>query len=258
MQEFAQGQLSIHCQQSGEGQPILLLHGFLEDHRMWDDLLPHLHNRGYETYAIDLPCHGLSRFDGTACQMEQMAEIVHDFCSLQNLDNPWIIGHSMGGYVGLEMLRKGNYRLCLLHSNFWPDSDQKKSDRNRLIKLVEKSKNLFIQEAIPHLFFAPNRGRCQKVIDRLVEQAKEIPAEEISASTAGLRDRKANHDLFEEHDIYIVHGTEDPVCTTEKLHEELGKLEKKPVVFNIPECGHMGIWEQPEKLIQGLKTFLVS
>ena len=189
--------------------------------------------------------------------MTQMADIMHQFCQDQNIANPWIIGHSMGGYVGLEMLKSGAYRVCLLHSNFWEDSEQKKSDRNRVIRLVQKSKNLFIREAIPHLFYPPNKDQCPDAIELLIEGAVHIPAEEIAASTAGLRDRTANHDLFEDHDIKIIHGEQDPVCPTDVLVAELAQLKRQPEVFRIENCGHMSIWEQPKKLIQSLKTILV-
>ena len=224
---------------------------------MWESLTPVLNSWGYKVYVFDLPCHGLSRFSGTKCSMEEMAILLNGFCKKYSLEDVKIIGHSMGGYVGLELLKLAKHSLILLHSNFWEDSAAKKEDRNRLIRLIGKSKELFINEAIPHLFYEPNKEKCKKSIEHIIEIAVQIPAEEIAASSAGLRDRCFAHELFESADITIIHGQDDPVCTTEVLDSELEKLATNPTVLRIENCGHMSIWEQPEELIQRLKTILV-
>jgi pimeloyl-ACP methyl ester carboxylesterase len=63
--------------------------------------------------------------------------------------------------------------------------------------------------------------------------------------------------LFDTHEIKMIHGTEDPVLPNELLEYELAKLSKQPEVFRIQNCGHMSIWENPDELIQSLKTILV-
>jgi len=188
--------------------------------------------------------------------MDEMARCVHEFVKTEGIENPIVIGHSMGGYVGLELLHLGDYQLTLLHSNFWADTDEKKRDRDRVIDIVRQTKELFIKEAIPHLFYESNKEKCRPAIDKIIDESVHIPANEIAASSIGLRDRRANYSLFDNHDIQLIHGSMDPVLPNETLQEELAKLAKMPTVHHIDNCGHMSIWESPDDLIQLLKLIL--
>jgi pimeloyl-ACP methyl ester carboxylesterase len=132
MKEYKSEETSIHYKRLGKGKPLLLLHGFLEDHSMWNPLIPFFNEWGYEVIVFDLPCHGMSRYAKESCSMEEMAACIHDFSLSKDINNARVLGHSMGGYVGLELLHLGNYDLTLLHSNFWEDSETKKRDRDRV------------------------------------------------------------------------------------------------------------------------------
>ncbi len=235
---------------------IVFLHGFLEDLSMWDMLSKRFTQLGFRTLCVDLPCHGQSRFTGDYCTMEIMAAEVVKLLDSADFKTPWVIGHSMGGYVGLEMLKIRSLNLILLNSNFWSDSPQKKTDRNRIIQVVKKARETFIQEAIPHLFYSANKIRCTAAIKHLVSEAKKNPASEIIACTAGLRDRRAQFELFDHSTIHLIHGENDPLLPNEVLAEELGKIDQNAVVSRIPDCGHMAVWEQPEKLEVILTTII--
>jgi len=79
MQKFTHNFSTLHYKISGSGKPVLFLHGFLEDHSIWDEIYPVFVDAGFRIILVDLPCHGLSRFDGDNCSMSQMAEIIHAF-----------------------------------------------------------------------------------------------------------------------------------------------------------------------------------
>src|SRR5690606_26597669 len=105
----------------------------MEDSSVWDRLHPVFAEDGYCVITMDLPCHGKSRFNGEICEMTEMAEAVFAILYKFKFFNPIVIGHSMGGYVGLELMKLMACRLILLHSNFWEDPPEKKNDRNRVI-----------------------------------------------------------------------------------------------------------------------------
>lgn len=256
MQQFISDAPAIYVKTIGSGKPLVFLHGFLEDHTIWNAIYPDLVNEGFMCILIDLPCHGLARFEGEKCGMDQMAASVFNYLKLEKITNPFVFGHSMGGYVGLELMRLMPVRLTLIHSNFWADSETKKEDRNRVIEIVKKNKNHFLNEAIPNLFAPVNREFRREEIQNLVEKAARIPSSEIAAATAGLRDRKPAHDLMNLHKIFIIHGVSDPIIPTGILEAEIAKLSLKPEVMEIDNCGHMGFVEQPAALINHLRTIL--
>ena len=102
---------------SGNGRPVVLLHGFLESSTMWKHLeFP----ENIQQVAIDLPGHGNSSLQGIT-SMKEMSNEVQKLLNSLNINDYDVIGHSMGGYVGLELLKNDQRcaHLLLLNSNFW-------------------------------------------------------------------------------------------------------------------------------------------
>ena len=254
---FSDGDHSLFYSIQGSGTPLIFLHGFLEDSTMWDELYPGFIN-SHQVILIDLPCHGKSRFSGENCSMQLMADMIFKLCQYLQIESSFVVGHSMGGYVGLELSKLMDIQLLLLHSNFWADPSEKKQDRNRIIVLVKTKKNHFIQEAIPGLFAVENREKCALAIESLIERAKQIPSKEIAAATAGMRDREDNHNVMENGNVQIIHGEHDLIITNVKLEKELSHLEHQPVIYQIPNCGHMSIWEAPKALSSLIKKAIKS
>lgn len=242
----------------GTGKPIIFLHGFLEDHSMWNEIYPSFLDSNYQIILVDLPCHGASKFDGEICSMSYMASELNKLLEAKNITNPHIFGHSMGGYVGLELIQLRAASLTLVHSNFWADDTIKKENRNRVIELVEKDSFHFVREAIPGLFYAKNVDRCANDIQDLINQARKIPPKYIQAATRGMRDRRDNHEQMNQRDVSIIHGYFDPTIPNEKLDLEISKLSKKPICKTLKETGHMSIWESRIELIEQMKALIVE
>jgi pimeloyl-ACP methyl ester carboxylesterase len=85
----------------GNGKPILLLHGFGENGYSWRHLvkdIPH----GYKVYVLDLKGFGKSGkpFDQYYSLLDQ-ADIIYSFITKQQINEPSLIGHSLGGGVAL-------------------------------------------------------------------------------------------------------------------------------------------------------------
>lgn len=258
MQKFTHNSIDLHCKILGEGKPLLFLHGFLEDHSIWNSIYPFFVAKNFQIILVDLPCHGLSRFNGDECSMADMAMSLDHLLAKKKIDTPHVFGHSMGGYVGLELMRIRKINLTLVHSNFWEDSEEKKKDRNRVIEVVKKNKNLFLSESIPNLFAEENRKKCEPIINSLIKKSTEIPANEIIATTIGIRDRKSSYDLMNQHVISLIQGASDSVIPSAVLESECKKLNKMPDIYLIENCGHMSIWEQPYSLINHLLSTIIK
>jgi pimeloyl-ACP methyl ester carboxylesterase len=95
--------LSIACEDTGprDGFPIVLLHGFPDDTRAWDDVLPPLIKAGYRTLTPYLRGYGPTRFrDPTAPRMGEQAAIGQDLVDLADalhLDRFAVAGYDWGG-----------------------------------------------------------------------------------------------------------------------------------------------------------------
>ena len=257
MLKFEHKNLNLHYQIEGSGETLVFLHGFLENHSMWNELVPNFIAEGYSCMTIDLPCHGKSRYTGDKCTMKAMALVVDQLLHALKIEVNTIIGHSMGGYVGLELIQLRSAQLVLLHSNFWEDSPQKKIDRNRVIEIVKKNKSLFIQEAIPALFAPENKNKCKLAIHSLIKKAQNIPSKEIAAATAGMRDRTFFDLRSKTKIISIIQGEHDPIISTQQIKKELAEHDWQIKLVELKNVGHMSIWEDPKNLIKELKNLII-
>ena len=91
----------LNYQEFGQGQPLLLLHGFLGSSQNWLTYAKYLAER-YNVFAVDLRNHGWS-FHSEDCSYDAMAADVEELISTYSLYEPIIIGHSMGGKVAMQV-----------------------------------------------------------------------------------------------------------------------------------------------------------
>lgn len=258
MLSFNYSNINLKYRVSGKGNPVFFLHGFLEDHSMWDTIYPTIEALGFKCFRFDLPGHGETNIISESTSMQFMAELIVAFCKKNDIHNPHIFGHSMGGYIGLEMAKLMPTKLTLVNANFWADPPEKKQNRNRVITVVRSNKNRFIDEAIPNLFAPQNRTNCLSTISLLKASAKKMSIEAICSCTIGLRDRSDNSAILRKQTVHIIHGQEDPIIPTEKLYKELSDIPLTDNLHVLKNCGHMSIWEAPVELINCMKMIVFT
>jgi pimeloyl-ACP methyl ester carboxylesterase len=257
MNVFQFENLELNFVQKGQGaKTLVFLHGFLEDHTIWLSLIEEFYQEDCKIYLLDLPCHGKSRFYGDYCSIPAIAQLLNSFFKAEKIQDAFVLGHSLGGYVGLELAKLTNLKLVLIHSNFWQDSIEKQGDRNRFIEVARDNKIRLINEVIPTLFAPENRNKCRVVIEQLKQRAITLPSSEIIAITAGMRDRNNNSNVLEAGDVSIIQGEFDQVVKMSQMIEEIERLTIKPALFTIANAGHMSIWENKDELIKSLKMII--
>jgi pimeloyl-ACP methyl ester carboxylesterase len=86
---------------TGDGPPIVLLHGIGLDRAAWDPVVPLLAAEN-EVIAVDLPGFGASAALGGTPEVDALAEAVEGL----GLERPHVAGNSLGGGVALELGRR--------------------------------------------------------------------------------------------------------------------------------------------------------
>ncbi|MFW6104151.1 MAG: alpha/beta fold hydrolase [Bacteroidota bacterium] len=84
----------------GEGEPLFLVHGYLETLEIWDEFAEALAG-DYKVIRMDLPGHGKSEVIQETHDMELLAEVANALLEENQIFSCTMIGHSMGGYVTL-------------------------------------------------------------------------------------------------------------------------------------------------------------
>ena len=91
----------IRYEVHGQGPVVILVHGWSQSSRYWDELIPLLRSH-YQVYSIDLPGFGGSdkpvRF---SYALEDLTLVLVDFLEALHLSDVTFVGHSMGGVVSL-------------------------------------------------------------------------------------------------------------------------------------------------------------
>jgi pimeloyl-ACP methyl ester carboxylesterase len=166
----------IAYQLAGKGETVVLLHGFCEDKRIWTDVEEELHRYNFRTLSIDLPGFGNSDLLQQAHpSIEDYSADVYAVIQHIKLAKCFLLGHSMGGYVALAFAEKYPVLirgLGLLHSHPYPDTDEKKADRQKQIKfIVDNGHLLYIKQLIPKLFTPRFSSSNQFTLDTLIHRA---------------------------------------------------------------------------------------
>jgi len=102
--------LSYHEQ--GAGKPLVLLHGFPLDRRIFDHQIGEL-SKNSRVIAPDLPGFGQSKSD-KPFTIESLADHVHALLAGMNALPCTLGGLSMGGYVALAFAKKYSQDLTSL------------------------------------------------------------------------------------------------------------------------------------------------
>lgn len=242
----------------GQGNTVVLLHGFLENSSMWKFLIPYL-PKGKRFVAIDLPGHGASECIGFVHTMEEMAETVHAVLQELGVRKASLIGHSLGGYVALafaemypEVFKKG----ILFHSTSHADSEERKANRDRAIEIARKNPKVFARTLYRSLFASEEViEKFKNEIEEQTLEAEQTSAKGIVAALNGMKIRPDREVLlhFASGPFLMIIGSEDPILPMEVYEEQMKAANTQSVVIS---CGHMGHIEAREEVAAAIKQFL--
>ena len=248
---------NIHFTSIGKGNTVVLLHGFLENSSMWQEVAQELSKKN-RIICIDLLGHGQTENLGYIHSMEDQALMVKAVLNHFKLRKYVVVGHSMGGYVALAFAKlfpsaiKG---LCLMNSTALPDSEERKLNRDRAIKAVKQNPKTLIRLAIPLLFYKKNREVYFKEIEQITQEALQLSPQGIIAALEGMKIRKNQTSIYKtaSFPIQMIIGKQDPALDYDSLISQTKNTKVKVIEF--PD-GHMSHIENKNELIESLTSFI--
>jgi pimeloyl-ACP methyl ester carboxylesterase len=254
--DFKKGKIAFT--DKGKGRVIVLLHGFPFSKELWAGTRDAL-AKNFRVICIDLPGHGQSDCFGYVHSMDLMAKAVKAVMDKLRLKKYVLVGHSMGGYVALafaELFPENVKGLCLFHSTSYPDSEQKKKDRDKAIESVKKDPGAFVRTSVKNLFAAKNLRAFRKEMTFATQIARKTPKQGIVNALEGMKDRPSRDVIlhFASYPIFFIIGRYDTVLPMQSLLDQ-SKISKKGSALLLEESGHMGFFEDKEKCVKALKKF---
>jgi len=235
----------------GAGNPLVLLHGFLESKTIWQDFALELSAKR-QVICIDLPGHGESGNFAEIHTMADMAESVKAVLDSLGIQKASFAGHSMGGYVNLEfqnIFPTICNSLVLVNSTPQADSEERKANRDRAAALVLKNKRAFVSMAISNLLTPENNKIFKPQIEVLKNRSLEFSSEGIYAAIKGMKIRTDHTELFAKFNgqKIIVAGQNDPVLNYEAIKSTAKRCASE--FWSLPD-GHLSFLENKSELLR--------
>lgn len=243
----------------GQGNPIVLLHGYLESKEIWGDFAESFakYNR---VIAIDLPGHGETGFIDNIHSMEMMAESVKNVLDFLLIHKAAIIGHSMGGYVALAIVDLFPYYVAgfsLFHSSPFADTPDKREMRQREIEVIKAGKkNQLISAHFPKIFADTHIEKYAEIIEKAKTEAYNISDYAMMATLEGMKIRKDRSSVLKHTNkpFLIILGAKDNFIPVEIIE----KIELPPIhhILFLNNAGHCGFIEDKDKSVAEVWSFV--
>ncbi len=252
--------IPVHILDTKKGETtIVLLHGYLETLYIFNEFIELLEKK-YRVIAIDLPGHGLTGSDKEINSMEFCAQVVADVLKKSGVENAYIAGHSMGGYIAqncIKLFPELFNGIILLNSTPNADSEEKKKDREREISLVLGAKLGHLAAiSIPKMYAPANLRKFDEKIEETVEITETHDPIGIVACIKGMMQRCDTKDvLANAPKAMFVFGTEDKFITDEIREKLIGEFPNVKTAI-IPETGHNSFIENPETVLNAIEEFI--
>ncbi len=249
----------IAYQVEGKGPAVMLVHGFCEDSNIWEEFRTDLLEENYRVIRIDLPGFGRSE-PFPSVSIERMAEIVHAVLVKLKIKEVVLIGHSMGGYVGLAFARlypKMLKGLGLFHSHPYADSEEKKENRRKSIAFIKRQGHaLFVKQLLPSLFHEKFANSNAFLIEKLTYRAARGKSVGIIAAQQAMIDRKDETEALSglEVPVLFIIGKEDQAVPPENIEQI--HLPQTASIHILERVGHMGMFEARKKTQRIVRQFI--
>lgn len=231
----------------GKGTPLVLIHAFPTDQRLWEPQRNGL-KKSFRVITLDLQGFGKSsRTDGSAITMDDYALQVKQLLDHLQISKAIVGGESMGGYVTLAFMNHYPEKvsgLILSDTQSIADTDEAKEKREKNAQdILANGSQTFID------------GFMKKVFTENVSAEKRASLENIlttqtaNGMASGLRGMALRSDLSGVLEnaavpILIITGDSDAIVAPQQS-EKMHKLAKTSQLVIIPNAGHLSSLEQP-------------
>ena len=244
----------------GEGPPVVLLHPFPANHKVWLPAAELLAGR-YRLILPDLRGHGQSTPGaGPATMQKHAADLVRlsDACGV---GKAVFAGVSIGGYVLFELWRRHRERvsgLILCDTRAGADTDEGRASRLKSAEDVEKQGPVpFIDSMIPKLLGDTTRTTRPDLVERARKMMLEMSAAGIAAVQRGMAARPDSVADLKTINVptLVMVGAEDtltPLSEAEFMQRNIAGSRLEVV----PRAGHYAVFEQHEAAGKAVRGFL--
>ncbi len=245
----------------GEGTPVVLVHAFPLDGRMWAPQVEALAG-AYQVIVPDLRGFGGAReqLDGIPT-MDLLADDLARMIDERGLNQVVLGGLSLGSYVAYAFIRRHLDRLgglILLSTTAAADTEETAAARFELAKRVEDEGIGVLPEALlPRLLGATSLQQRPELVERVGElMLGQDPAAVVAAEHCLAARPDSTSDLAAVAvPTLVITGAEDTVTGPEQGRAVATAIRDARFVL-VEGAGHLANLEQPERVNEVLLDFI--
>jgi pimeloyl-ACP methyl ester carboxylesterase len=254
----------------GEGEPLLLIHGYGAGFWVWEKQIEVL-SRSYRVYALDVIGHGFSDRPKIAYTPEAYIDFLRDFMDGVGIERATLIGNSMGGgmaWATAALFPERVKRVILINS---VPPDVLNQVRNESFKTLVAIQDI---PFLPYLVIASrNKKSIKWLLEECVSDIKLITPEVLNRQYELSRIKGTTWVLYStfknakdtskmkdypsriDHPTLLIWGERDlifPLSVGEDLHQAI----RGSKLHIIEKAAHIPMWETPEEVNEAILAFL--
>ncbi|MCI4336643.1 MAG: alpha/beta hydrolase [Thermoplasmata archaeon] len=242
------------------GPPLILLHGYPLDARIW------AHQRSSfprfaRTVALDLPGFGTAAAEPVSDTMQGIAESVRTILEFHRLGPVTVLGHSFGGYVALQLYRDHPElfeRLVLLSTRAEADSDEAKAKRLATAqRMMDPAERLNLEETVRGLVSDTTLQSGSAIVPELREIVGSAGNAAVTAALRAIAGRADHRSTLAGVTVpaLAIWGESDRLIPPERTRA-LAEGIPGGIGQGVPAAGHLVPMEAPDDFERIVRRFL--
>jgi 3-oxoadipate enol-lactonase len=253
------GGLELAYDEAGSGTPLLLVHGWPFDRRMWGGQLGGLAPFA-RVLAPDLRGVGGSTVSGPYT-IDQYGDDLVAFLQSLGITRTVVCGLSMGGYVAFSMFRRHRDRvraLILADTRATADTEEIRANRERLVALIEtEGMDALAARQLRSLLARSTLERQPPLVESVRHMMASVPPAGAIGALRAMAARPDSTSLLGTIDVptLVVGGAEDGVTPPDVLRSMAAAIPNSRVEI-LEQGGHLCPLERPAAFNRVVGEFL--
>jgi pimeloyl-ACP methyl ester carboxylesterase len=256
----------------GEGAPLVLIHGFSGTRAHWDPVLGGL-ERSHDVLAVNLLGHlgGPELADGTEPTVQALIDAVERDMDDAGLQTAHLVGNSLGGWIALELARRGRARsvAAISPAGGWESGTRAEKRLRALFSRNHRLTTLLL----PRLDSLMRRPRMRRLLlAQVAARGDRIPA---AAAAALARNSLGCSIYFELMDaimrdgppktldgitcpVLLAWGTRDRILPLRRYSERLRRMLPDAQWVELHGLGHVPMSDDPDLIVRTIGQFVAD